>query len=140
MGDAATKRSLTTGVLQRDPTKDKRIIEFCISLKPTQFYKNGIDRRLVCEYLKELIPPHIIENTRFKRGRQSADIAYRFSLDWNDIRNQWMNLYKENFNNPYVDCKKAYYDLKEKPDISSYNRFELTRHTYTAMVVEFTKS
>lgn len=140
MGDAATKRSLTTGVLQRDPTKDKRIIEFCISLKPTQFYKNGIDRRLVCEYLKELLPPHIIENTRFKRGRQSADITYRFSLDWNDIRNQWMNLYKENFNNPYVDCKKAYYDLKEKPDISSYNRFELTRHTYTAMVVEFTKS
>lgn len=140
MGDAATKRSLVTGVLQRDPTKDKRIIEFCISLKPNQFYKNGIDRRLVCEYLKELLPPHIIENARFKRGRQSADIAHRFSLDWDNIRKQWMDLYHDNMDNIYVDCKRAYDDLASKPDISSYNRFELTRHTYTAMVVEFTKT
>lgn len=138
MGDASTKRSLITGVLQRDITKDKRIIEFCMSLKPSQFYKNGIDRRLICDYLKELLPPHIIEGSRLRRGRQSADIAYRISLDWENIRKQWMDLYLKNADNIYVDCKKAYNDLLSKPDISSYNRFELTRHTYTAIVVEFT--
>ncbi|MBQ6587540.1 MAG: hypothetical protein IJI01_02545 [Butyrivibrio sp.] len=71
-----TRFSLYHGVLLRDPTRDKRIVEFIASLPPEQFVYNGLERRLVREYLDDYLPDYDRLQTRYK-GRQSADKVMR---------------------------------------------------------------
>lgn len=71
-----TKDGLYNGIIIRDPTMDKRMIELCLKL-PYQCYAwDGTDRRLVREYLKEYVPDEIRLVNRH-RGRQSGDIVMR---------------------------------------------------------------
>lgn len=135
IGEAVTKHSLATGVLQRDPTKDKRIIDFCIHLPVEQFCKEGMDRRLVKVYLKDQLPPHVI---RFqKQGKQSADIRYRLSLNWDAVRQEWIRCYEEHEGSRYVDTMYAKRQLMEQTDINVYSDFDLTRHMYTLFVLQY---
>lgn len=135
IGEAFTKHSLATGVLLRDPTIDKRVIEFCIHMPMQQFCKEGLDRRLVKEYLKDIMPPHII---RFqKKGKQSADLEYRISLNWDNIRQEWINKYGSYSNSRYVNILYARRQLIEQENIEQYSSFALTRHMYTLLVLQY---
>lgn len=71
-----TKFSLYYGVLLRDPTRDKRMVEFISSLPPEQFVYDGLERRLVREYLDDYLPDYDRLQIRYK-GRQSADQVMR---------------------------------------------------------------
>ena len=71
-----TRFSLYYGILLRDPTKDKRLVEFISSLPPEQYVYNGLERRLVREYLDDYLPDYERLQTRYK-GRQSADKEIR---------------------------------------------------------------
>lgn len=73
--------SLIYGVLLRDPTKDKRMIELCLSLPIECYVHNGIERRLVREYLQGVVPDVILRQVR-RRGVQSADYAERVVKNW----------------------------------------------------------
>lgn len=77
MGLYETKDSLDTGVLVRDPTRDKRILELCLKLPYERFAWDGQDRRLVREYMKDYIPDEIRLVSRH-RGRQSGDALLRY--------------------------------------------------------------
>lgn len=134
IGEAGTKHSLATGVLLRDPTKDKRVISFCLSLPVEQFCKEGKERRLVREYLKDRIPPHILQAKT--KGKQSADLAYRMSLKWEEIRQEWIQLYQSYPDSRYVDSTKACTELLQNPDMEKYTTQMLVRHMYTLMVLE----
>lgn len=135
IGEITTKHSLATGVLLRDPTKDKRIIDFCIHLPVDQFCKEGIDRRLVKVYLKDKMPPHVI---RFgKQGKQSADLQYRFKLNWETTRKEWLSLYEKYSNSHYVDTIYAKRQLLEQVNCEAYSAFDLTRHMYTLFVLQY---
>lgn len=135
IGEAFTKHSFSTGVLLRDPTIDKRIIEFCIHLPIEQFCKNGIDRRLIKEYLVDIMPPHVMNYG--KKGKQSADLKYRFSMDWNEIRSEWIKAYEKYSDSIYVNTLYARRQLLEQPDIEKYSAFDLTRHMYTLLVLKY---
>jgi asparagine synthase (glutamine-hydrolysing) len=63
---------------------DKRILELCLELPYKCFAWNGIERRLIREYLKDYVPDKIRKNVRF-RGRQSADAVLR--LDRFGVKN-----------------------------------------------------
>ena len=76
IGDVETKLSLVNGILQRDPTKDKRIVEFCFSLPADQFVRGGVERYLIRRNIKGMIPECIINNYSSK-GLQSADWKQR---------------------------------------------------------------
>ncbi|WP_027217044.1 asparagine synthase-related protein [Butyrivibrio fibrisolvens] len=78
-GIVNTKDGLYHGVVMRDPSMDKRMLELCLSLPYKCFAWNGVERRLVREYLKDFVPDEIRLNTRF-RGRQSADAVFRLDL------------------------------------------------------------
>lgn len=136
IGEVATKHSLATGVLLRDPTKDKRVIEFCMSLPASQFCKDGQERRLVSEYMRHLMPPHILSQSQ-KKGRQSADYAFRISKNWEEIRSQWLGTYKKCLDSAYVDCAMARKELLERPSLEQYSVFDLTRHIYTLFILEY---
>ncbi len=84
LGEMETKISLATGVLMKDPTRNKRLIEFCLSTPSEQFNKNCRPRRLVYEYMKEYLTPELLD-PRLPRGRQSADTFYRLRSDVHSI-------------------------------------------------------
>lgn len=71
-----TAFSLYYGIITRDPTKDKRIVELVGNMPSCEFADKGIERRLIREYMTGLIPDSIRMEDR-KIGRQSADMAYR---------------------------------------------------------------
>lgn len=134
-GEISTKHSLATGVIIRDPTKDKRIIKLCMSFPMEQFCKNGIDRRLVKVYLKDIMPQHVI---RFnKQGQQSADLKYRFEKNWDVIRNEWIHEFQRDSQSKYVNTKLAQRRLTESADIDGYSNFALTRYMYTLLVLRY---
>ncbi len=60
-----------TGVTSSDPFSDRRIIDFCLSLPPDQFLRNGEWRRLARCAFADRLPAEIIENR--KRGAQNTD-------------------------------------------------------------------
>lgn len=138
IGELTMKLSLYSGVLIRDPSIDKRLIEFCIHLPFEQFDKAGIDRRLVKYYLRNQIPEHV--NRFVGRGRQSADMKLRIELDWDNIYDEWCQLYRQYEDNKIVDVKKALEDLKDKSCIESYDTGDINRHVYTLKMLEFYKN
>lgn len=135
IGEAFTKHSLSTGVLLRDPTIDKRIITFCIHLPLEKFCREGLDRRLIKDYLKDIMPPHVMQFQ--KRGKQSADQQYRFSLKWDSIRKEWIQEYEKHQGSRYVDTLYAKRQLLEQKEIEYYSGFSLTRHMYTLLVLQY---
>lgn len=60
-----------TGIELRDPTADKRIYEFCLSIPPEQYVVEGHSRSLARRAMKGRIPESI--RLRYTRGLQSAD-------------------------------------------------------------------
>lgn len=107
-----TKNSLYYGVLLRDPTRDKRIIEYCLSIPYNLYVKNGIDRYLLRRSMEGRIQDSIRMNFT-KKGLQAADWRERLS---NDLPEKIYNDMKEVLNKDiikyYVDEDKLFDDLK----------------------------
>jgi asparagine synthase (glutamine-hydrolysing) len=59
------------GIDLRDPTADRRLVEYCLRIPPDQFLSGGIRRALARRVLADRLPPVVLEETR--RGRQAAD-------------------------------------------------------------------
>ncbi|WP_404370195.1 asparagine synthetase B family protein [Sphingomonas sp. MMS24-J45] len=59
------------GIDERDPTSDRRLIEFCLSLPADQLVKNGVERPLFSRAMKGLIAPEVIAGEQ--RGLQAGD-------------------------------------------------------------------
>jgi asparagine synthase (glutamine-hydrolysing) len=60
-----------TGIEVRDPTADKRILDFCFSIPPEQYLAEGLSRSLIRRAMKGRLPDSVRLETR--RGLQSAD-------------------------------------------------------------------
>jgi asparagine synthase (glutamine-hydrolysing) len=59
------------GIDQRDPTTDRRLVEFCLSVPTEQFLRNGVTRSLARRAFVDRVPPEILQER--KRGYQGAD-------------------------------------------------------------------
>lgn len=59
------------GLESRDPTADRRLIEFCLSVPDQQYLRNGQTRWLLHRLMGETLPPEIV-NARTK-GLQAPD-------------------------------------------------------------------
>ena len=59
----------------RDPTADKRVIEFCLGVPLAQHVQDGRGRLLVRRGLRTVMPPRVLSSTR--RGKQAADLVLR---------------------------------------------------------------
>lgn len=84
IGEYEVKLSLATGVVPRDPTRDRRLITLVLSLPPEQFTHAGQERRLVRQYLKGMIPPEILED-EFHKGRQGVGSGELLVTQWERI-------------------------------------------------------
>ncbi len=133
-GESMQKDSLYTGVLQRDPTRDKRMIEFCIQIPLDQVNKEDAQRRLIRVYMKDMIPEIIL--TERRKGRQSVDMKGRFLKVEQEIVNEWLANYTKHLYKEKIDCEKAIEDLKEHP-FQEMDPFDLIRHSYTNLMLEY---
>lgn len=59
----------------RDPTFDKRLVEYCLAVPDHIYVSGGTDRMLLRKAFDGRMPPEVLWNKR--RGRQAADIGYR---------------------------------------------------------------
>ncbi len=94
-GAMEARLSIEYGVVRRDPTRDKRVIEFCMALPEDQFVRKGMERSLIRRAMKGILPDLIRMNMR-ERGRQSADWIQRLHQDWKNIREEFLLAIDEN--------------------------------------------
>lgn len=101
-----TMNSLYYGVLLRDPTRDKRIIEYCLSIPYNLYVRNGIDRYLLRKSMEGKIQDSIRMNFT-KKGLQAADWRERIAEDLPDkIYLDIKNTIDKNMIKQYIDYDK----------------------------------
>lgn len=128
------KNSLRTGVLFRDPTRDKRMVEFAKTVPYNQYTHNGYSRRLIREYLEDIMPPDF-----FKRqpiGIQSADMRYRFLKQADRYYSEWRDIASNADGKGLIDTERLVKDLREKK-MEDLGRNEIIRLFYTVSALEF---
>lgn len=59
------------GVDQRDPTADRRLVEYCLSIPTDRYLVNGVSRAVAREALRDRLPAAVL--TEGRRGYQAAD-------------------------------------------------------------------
>lgn len=67
------------GVEVRDPTFDRRVIEFCLGIPRDLYQHRGQNRMLVRRAMAKKMPAEVLWNQR--RGLQSADIVHRIRAE-----------------------------------------------------------
>jgi asparagine synthase (glutamine-hydrolysing) len=81
-GHIAGLRRLT-GVEEMDPTGDRRVMEFCLSVPEEHYCTNGRGRSLIRDAMAGILPPKVLEEPR--RGRQSADLLFHLTREKAEI-------------------------------------------------------
>jgi asparagine synthase (glutamine-hydrolysing) len=105
MGALETKISLAYGIAKRDPSRDKRVIEFCNSLPGNQFVRDGRGRYLIRRTMNGILPDEIRLNYSI-RGQQSADWIQRLVPVWGVICTELADLLEDDKMKDYLDIPK----------------------------------
>ena len=113
IGAMETKLSLYNGISLRDPSRDKRIIEFCLSLPSNQFVRDGVERCLIRRYMKGILPDKIRLNMR-KRGLQSADWIERLDGKYTYILNSILMDIEMQDAEYYLDTEEIKKEIKNR--------------------------
>lgn len=90
----------------RDPTTDKRIMEFCLSIPDNQYFREGKDRFLIRRAMEGILPPKVRLNTC--RGRQGADIGRRLCKSKEEIKSALESIEKSELVGKFLDIKKLW--------------------------------
>lgn len=133
-GEFPFKNSLFTGVLFRDPTRDKRMIEFAKSIPFDQFTHNGYTRRLIREYMEEYMPPEFFIKHPF--GIQSADMKFVFEKDGDRIIDEWKSIVSSLDDKGVVDKARLLDDLNTK-SMKDFSYVEIMRLFYSINALEY---
>jgi asparagine synthase (glutamine-hydrolysing) len=107
------------GMEVRDPTLDKRLLEFCLAIPDDQHFRNGWNRWLLRRALEGLLPPTVLGNTR--RGVQAADIGWRLRDSWQEVGIALEKLEKSPLASNYLTIdkmKNILYKLQNRIDQS----------------------
>lgn len=80
------------GLSSRDPTADKRLVEFCLSTPPEEFIRGGVPRSLARRAFADRLPREVAQAT--VRGYQSADWHEALGSDLDSLRDEIANIGK----------------------------------------------
>lgn len=136
IGEAEVKFSLETGIIPRDPTRDKRLIELVLSLPLEQFVQQGCSRRLVRQYMADIIPQMIISD-EFHRGRQGVGCRRLMKKDWRRIAAELQKDYNMPFVDRYFDTESAKQLLYGDVLFRTENEFEMIKLMYSGLTCEY---
>lgn len=110
-----TKLSLAYGIADRDPTRDKRVIEFCLSLPSNQFVRDGQERYLIRRNMKDILPDKVRLNYE-TTGLQAADWLERLKPLWGNIYSQIKHALNSGIIDSYIDINKLMKELETVKD------------------------
>lgn len=120
LGALETKISLAFGIEKRDPTRDKRVIEFCINLPEDQWVRDGNERRFIRCAMKGYMPDEVRLNTTV-RGKQAADWCQRIMTEWNKTCEEIATIGKNELERKYLDIRKIKQFLSENKELKHNN-------------------
>jgi len=89
------------GIDVRDPTCDKRLMEFCLSIPDDQYVRNGRDRWLIRRAMKDIMPSIVLDEKR--RGRQAADVGRRVLVHYEETETTLQQIEKSPLAGRYLD-------------------------------------
>lgn len=107
-----TKISLSHHLILRDPTIDKRVIEFCLSVPDEQYIRNGRERSLLRRAMEGILPDKVRLNYK-ERGQQSADFVQRLQPLEQEIKEEIMKIGKSDQEKRYLDLERIHRTLQE---------------------------
>jgi asparagine synthase (glutamine-hydrolysing) len=94
----------------RDPTMDKRLMEFCLAIPIEQYRRNGQDRWLIRRAMEGLLPDQVRLNTR--RGLQAADLGHRFLATLPEVQTMMARLEQSELAREVLDLPKMNHVLQ----------------------------
>jgi asparagine synthase (glutamine-hydrolysing) len=81
-----------TGVEQTDPTSDRRVMEFCLSVPEEHYLTGGRRRSLIKDAMAGTLPLQVLQERRV--GRQSADLLFHLTREKDEIAAELQRLQK----------------------------------------------
>lgn len=117
LGAIETKSSLAFGVEKRDPTRDKRVIEFCINLPENQWVRDGEERRFIRHVMEGYMPDMVRLNTTV-RGRQAADWMQRIAPEWAEVYEEMETIGDNELEKKYLDIPRIKRFLAANKELS----------------------
>ena len=105
------------GIEARQPTLDRRLIEFCLGIPQDQHIREGQERLLLRRAMAGRLPEAVLWPPR--RGVQSADLARRLLAGEAEIREALLTLRRSQVVNCCLDLSRAEAALhlvREQPD------------------------
>ncbi|MBQ5560579.1 MAG: hypothetical protein IIT46_12535 [Lachnospiraceae bacterium] len=123
LGMYDTRFSLIHGILVRDPTKDKRLIELCMNFPVECYAHDGIERRIARNYMRGIVPDAILDQY-YRRGLQSADYARRIQTNWDKISEDVLEKLSDQKLLKYFDEEKLQVLRKKLANMSELSKEE----------------
>ncbi|MDD3230680.1 MAG: asparagine synthase-related protein [Oscillospiraceae bacterium] len=117
LGAIETKSSLKFCVEKRDPTRDKRVIEFCINLPENQWVRDGEERRFIRHAMEGYMPDMVCLNTTV-RGRQAADWVQRIVPEWAEVYREMETIGDNELERKYLDIPRIKRFLAANKELS----------------------
>lgn len=110
LGVIAAKLGLAHRVVLRDPTADKRVIEFCLSVPEDQYVREGRERHLIRRAMAGIIPDKVCFNET-ETGIQAADWAQRLEPHWPELKDEISKIGALPAEREYLDIAKIQREL-----------------------------
>ena len=89
------------GLDARDPTADKRVMEFCLSIPDDQYVRDGCNRWLIRRAMNDHLPTVVLANKR--SGAQAADIGKRLLVNYDETESALQSIERSELSRHYLD-------------------------------------
>ena len=111
-GTYSAKLSLRHAIVDRDPTNDLRVIQFCQSVPEKQYVQNGQDRSLIRRSMKGYLPDKVRLNQK-TRGIQGTDGIHRMIPSWDIFIKEIEEMCKSDVISSYVNMDIIHHSLNQ---------------------------
>lgn len=88
----------------RDPTLDRRVIDYCFAIPQDQYFRNGWDRWLIRRAMADKLPGEVVWNTR--RGKQAADLVHRLKAGLPDLQSAYEKMRESELVGKFLDRRR----------------------------------
>ncbi|CAD5375199.1 Asparagine synthetase (glutamine-hydrolyzing) [Rubrivivax sp. A210] len=94
----------THGLDLCDPTRDRRLVEFCWRLPDELFWAQGQKRGLIRQSMRAMLPRELLENRR--RGLQSADLRQRLQAGADELFDEFDRVSRHPAVGAFIDVRR----------------------------------
>lgn len=140
IGCMETSTSLVDGLMRRDPTRDKRVIEFCLGVPQSQYIHHGSGRSLIRRAMKGMVPDRIRLNYS-RRGKQAADWSLRLVPYQETLKQEVETIVQEGQLKEYINIEliKGYLEKLKQGVDKGLTEKELRELLYVIIFSRFMK-